>query len=111
MSTKHVEYVPDPMGRGTVRLEVPAERRDEPCLSEEALVGLVEVARRIERHYGVHQDVEWAIARSQRLPEALLIVQARPVTTPPKAAPKRSASALSLVLGTFGASGDYEPRS
>ena len=111
VSTKHVEYVPDPMGRGTVRLEVPAERRDEPCLSEEALVGLVEVARRIERHYGAHQDVEWAIARSQALPEALLVVQARPVTTRPKAAAKRSASALSLVLGTFGASSDTEPRS
>jgi pyruvate,water dikinase len=111
VSTKHVEYVPDPMGRGTVRLEVPAERCDEPCLGEEALAGLVEIARRIERHYGTHQDVEWAIARSQRLPEALLVVQARPVTTRQKAAPKRSASALSLVLGTFGASGDTEPRS
>ena len=31
-SAKHVEYVPDAAGRGTVRVEVPAERRDEPCL-------------------------------------------------------------------------------
>jgi len=112
VSTKHVEYVPDPAGRGTVRMDVPAERRDEPCLGEEALAGLVEVARRIERHYGAHQDVEWAIARSQLLPEALLVLQARPVTTRPKPEPKPSASALSLVLGAFGAPpDDAEPRS
>ena len=111
VSTKHVEYVPDPAGRGTVRRDVAAERRDEPCLGDEALAALVEVARRIERHFGGHQDVEWAIARSQLLPEALLVLQARPVTTRPKAATKPSATALSLVLGTFGASGDTEPRS
>ena len=110
VSTKHVEYVPDAAGRGTVRLEVPAERRDEPCLGEEELVVLLDVARRVERHYGSHQDVEWAIARSRRLPEALLVLQARPVTTLKKPAPKLSASALSLVLGTFGAPGDTEPR-
>ena len=39
VSSKHVEYVPDAGGRGTVRLEVPAERRDEPCLGEAAARG------------------------------------------------------------------------
>jgi phosphoenolpyruvate synthase/pyruvate phosphate dikinase len=103
VSTKHVEYVPDPSGRGTVRLDVADHRRDEPCLGEDELAALVEVAGRIERHYGSHQDVEWAIARSQPLPEALRVLQARPVTTLPRTAPKPSASALSLVMGTFGA--------
>ena len=70
----------------------------------------VEVARRIERHYGAHQDVEWAIARSLSLPEALLVVQARPVTTRPGSEPRHVVSALSLVLGAFGAPGDAEPR-
>ena len=111
VSTKHVEYVPDPAGRGTIRSDVPADRRDEPCLGVEELVALVDVARRIERHYGGHQDVEWAIARSQELPEALRVLQARPVTTRPKAASKSAVSALSLVLGTFGAPGDAESRS
>jgi pyruvate, water dikinase len=111
VSTKHVEYVPDPAGRGTIRSDVPADRRDEPCLGVEELVALVDVARRIERHYGGHQDVEWAIARSQELPEALRVLQARPVTTRPKAAFMSAVSALSLVLGTFGAPGDAESRS
>lgn len=111
VSTKDVEYVPDPSGRGTVRLAVTGQRRNAPCLGEDELAVLVDVARRIERHYGSHQDVEWAIARRQPLPEALLVVQARPVTTLPKPGPKLPASALSLVMGTFGtpASTELEP--
>jgi pyruvate,water dikinase len=105
VSAKHVEYVPDPAGRGTVRVEVPAERRDEPCLGEAQLAALLDVARLVERHFGTHQDVEWALARGRPLPEALLVLQARPVTTLPSARPKLSGSALALVMGTFGASG------
>ena len=90
---------------------MPAERRDESCLGDEELAALVEVARRIERHYGRHQDVEWAIARARALPESLLVLQARPVTTRPTPAPAKSTSALSLVLGAFGARGDTEARS
>ncbi len=103
VSAKHIEYVPDAAGRGTVRLEVEPERRDEPCLGEAQLVALLEVARRVERHFGSHQDIEWAIARGQALPDALLVLQARPVTTLRAPEPKLSASALSLVMSTFGA--------
>jgi pyruvate,water dikinase len=103
VSAKHVEYVPDAAGRGTVRLEVAPERQDEPCLGETELAALLEMARRIERHFGSHQDIEWAIARERPLPDALHVLQARPVTTLPDPAPKLSASALSLVMGTFGA--------
>jgi pyruvate,water dikinase len=61
------------------------------------------MARRIERHFGAHQDVEWALERGLALPEALRVLQTRPVTGLPERAPKVSASAMSLVLGTFGA--------
>jgi pyruvate,water dikinase len=111
VNPKHVEYVPDAAGRGTVRREVPAGRRDEPCLGEAQLAALVEVAGRVERHFGGHQDIEWAIARARPLPDSLLVLQARPVTKLPERASKLSASALSLVLGTFGASPDPEKRS
>ena len=63
VSSKDVEYVPDAAGRGAVRVEVAAERQDEPCLGDEHFPALVEVARRVERHFGGHQDIEWAIAR------------------------------------------------
>ena len=106
VSSKHVEYVPDAGGRGTVRLEVPAERRDEPCLGDAQLGALIETAKLVESHFGSHQDVEWALARDAALPEALHVLQARPVTTLPDPKPKLSGSALSLVMGTFGAAGD-----
>jgi pyruvate,water dikinase len=108
VSTKHVEYVPDAAGRGTVRLEVPADRRDEPCLDEAQLAALVDLGRRVERHFGSHQDVEWAIARGTSMPEALVVLQARPVTTKPEA-PKLSGSALSFVMSTFGAANETPP--
>jgi pyruvate,water dikinase len=103
VSEKGVEYVPDAGGSGTVRREVPAERLGVPCLAEAELAALVEVARRIEGHYGSHQDVEWAITRGKALPESLVVLQSRPVTTPPQRAPTVSASALSLVMSKFGA--------
>jgi pyruvate, water dikinase len=110
VNAKEVEYVPDAAGRGTVRVEVPEDRRAEACLREEHLAALVEVARRVERHYGAHQDVEWALARGRGLPEALVVLQARPVTAVPERAPKLSGSALSLVLSTFGASSPKDER-
>jgi pyruvate,water dikinase len=103
ISAKEIEYVPDAAGRGTVRVEVPPERREEPCLRDVHLAALLDVARRVERHFGSHQDVEWAIVRDGSLPESLVVLQARPVTTVPERTATLSGSALSLVLEAFGA--------
>jgi pyruvate, water dikinase len=92
VGAKQFEY-----GAGGVRAEVAAERRERLCLDEAELAELVELAGRIQRHFGSHQDVEWAIDRAG----ALHVLQSRPVTTKPRAAaPARSA--LDLVMGTFG---------
>jgi pyruvate,water dikinase len=97
---KEVEYVPDPEGRGTVRREVPADRRDAACLDSTALEALVEVGRRVERHFGSAQDIEWAIARDGEL----FVLQSRPVTTRTRQEQGANpASALSLIMNTFGA--------
>jgi pyruvate, water dikinase len=100
VNTKQIEYVPDAGGRGAVRVDVPEERRAIPCLDSTALETLVRMGRRIERSFGVHQDIEWAIARGG----GLHVLQARPVSALPRRddAPKR-ASAMSLVMNTFGA--------
>jgi pyruvate,water dikinase len=101
---KDVEYVPDAGGRGAVRVDVPVERRELACLDQPALEALVDVGRRIERHFGTHQDVEWAIARGWELPDGLFVVQSRPVTALPRRrqAPQH-ASAMALVMSRFGA--------
>jgi pyruvate,water dikinase len=99
---KDVQYVPDPQGNGAVRVPVPEDQRERPCLDQPALERLVEVARNVERHFGCHQDIEWALARDSG--GELFVVQARPVTAVAKKAEKPKAeSALSLIMSTFGA--------
>jgi pyruvate,water dikinase len=103
VGSKQVQYVADP-GGGTVRVDVTPERRGLRCLDEPALRELVELGRRVQRHFGSHQDIEWAIARDQAEATGLFVVQSRPVTAAPKRKPTApAASALSLVMSTFGA--------
>ena len=100
---KEIEYLPDAAGRGAIRVDVPDERREIPCLERSALDALVELGRRIERYFGSHQDIEWAIARGRELPGSLFIVQSRPVTALPQRDPPPSHdSAMELVMGMFG---------
>jgi pyruvate,water dikinase len=103
VSTKAVEYVHDPAGVGAVRIDVDVGRRDEPCLGDAELAALVDAGRGLERHFGSHQDVEWAIERGRSLPDSLHVLQSRPVTRLPERARTPSGSALSLVMSTFGA--------
>ena len=102
MHAKQVQYVPDPGGRGAVRVDVPEERREVRCLDEQALATLVDVARRVERHFGSHQDIEWAIARGAGVPDGLFVVQSRPVTAVARPEKRPPADAMSLVMSTFG---------
>ena len=104
VNDKHHEYVPDPNGRGAIRRDVEDERRSTRCLDEPALAALVDVAKRVERHFGSRQDIEWAIARGTTAPEGLYLLQSRPVTgvKGPKSKPA-PASAIAAVMNTFGA--------
>jgi pyruvate,water dikinase len=100
IGAKETECVPDPAAGGTVTRDVPAERRRRPCLEPQELTALVELARRVERHYGCHQDVEWAIDRASG---ELRLLQARPETVwahrrPAAPAP---AGALAALTATF----------
>jgi pyruvate,water dikinase len=102
VSAKHVEYRADPSGRGTVCVPVDEARQSEPCLDDEQLAALVDVARRVQKYFGSHQDVEWALAGDGDL----FVVQSRPVTATGAAkTEQKPTSALSLVMSKFGAGG------
>lgn len=77
---KTVEYIRDPKTGKTIHAEVPPERRKQPCLSDEEVKKLAELAIKIEKHYGMPMDIEWAIDRDMNFPENVFIVQARPET-------------------------------
>jgi pyruvate, water dikinase len=99
---KDVQYVPDPGGKGAVRVAVDGDRRQARSLEQADLERLVDVARRIERYFGCHQDIEWALPRGET--ERVFVVQTRPVTAVAKKPEKRGpASAMSLIMNTFGA--------
>jgi pyruvate,water dikinase len=101
IGSKETEYVAGPRVGGTLRREVPAERRQAACLDAASIAALVEIARAVERHFGAAQDVEWALA-----PDGLFVLQSRPVTAvPERAHASAPGSALSLVMKTFGAKG------
>jgi pyruvate,water dikinase len=99
---KRVEHLPAGAAGGTVRVEVPEDRRACACLDGSHLAALLDVARRVERHFGAHQDIEWAIARRDLLPDSLFVLQSRPVTVMPRRAVAPAGSAIELVMSTFG---------
>lgn len=76
ISDKHIEQLPAP-GGGVADHEVPADRRTSPCLDDAELQALREVGRKVERHYGKPQDIEWALDRETG---DLLLLQSRPET-------------------------------
>jgi pyruvate,water dikinase len=109
---------PDPAGRGVVEEAVPERLRDQPCLTDEEVLALAEVGRRVERHYGSPQDVEWALRRDAAPGEAPFLLQSRPETVwsgrlaAPVAAPQpRAFDHVLRVLGSGGSarSGGGEP--
>jgi pyruvate,water dikinase len=103
VNQKKIEYVADPGGRGAVPKAVPKERSEARCLDDETIAALMDVARRVERHFGSRQDIEWAIARGASDPDNLFIVQSRPVTGLSQQEAPKPKSAMSLVMRTFGA--------
>jgi len=80
INKKTIEYIRDPKTGKTIHAKVPADRQDAPCITDEEITKLAELAKRIEQHYGKSQDIEWAIDRNMKFPENVFIVQSRPET-------------------------------
>lgn len=77
ISDKEIQVVAK--GEGTVEEEVPADKRLIPCLSDEEVVAIAEVAKKLELHFGVPQDMEWAISADLPFPDSIFLLQTRPV--------------------------------
>jgi len=61
---------------GTVKQNVPPERRGKQALRDEAAILLAQMGQRIEQHFGCPQDIEWCLVDDE-----IFIVQSRPITT------------------------------
>jgi len=61
---------------GVIEVPIPDEWKDKPVLDENELRLLVEMANRVEMHFGSPQDIEWGAEDSQ-----FYLLQSRPITT------------------------------
>lgn len=75
VSDKKVMYTNDEEGT-SIKVEVPEEKREERVLSDEELIELTEMGKRVQAHYGEPMDTEWAFEN-----DMLFLLQARPITT------------------------------
>ncbi|HEY6525091.1 MAG TPA: PEP/pyruvate-binding domain-containing protein [Solirubrobacteraceae bacterium] len=99
VNDKAIQYVPST--HGTERIDVDEARRSQPCLDDDKLSALVALGKRVEKHFGAPQDIEWAVDDAGEL----FILQSRPVTGLPNketSAPTPS-SAMSMIFSKFGA--------
>jgi pyruvate,water dikinase len=76
ISDKAIQHLPRPAG-GIETIAVGDEQRRKPCINDAELQSLREIARKVERHYGRAQDIEWAVDRARG---EIFLLQSRPET-------------------------------
>jgi pyruvate,water dikinase len=76
ISDKMIQHLPAAAG-GIEAVPVGEELRRVACLSDAELQSLRAIARKVERHYGSAQDIEWAVDRHAG---QILLLQSRPET-------------------------------
>lgn len=98
-------YGVDPATGAVGLVPVAEDRREQPCLTDEEIDELATLAKRIERHRGAPQDIEWAVSEAGDVH----VLQVRPETVWAQrraeqlvAAPK---SAVGHVLARFSGTG------
>ncbi|MGH3408857.1 MAG: PEP/pyruvate-binding domain-containing protein [Streptosporangiaceae bacterium] len=95
-----------PNGSGITVQAMPPAQRHSPCISDDEARALASVGRQVEEHYGIPQDIEWALLGDDLCHSALhgepadriVLLQSRPETVwaarsqAPVATPKPRAS-------------------
>jgi pyruvate,water dikinase len=80
VSDKAIYYTTDPDTDEVKKLEVDAERRQQQTLLDTEIISLVDLAKRIEKHYGKPMDIEWATEKFLPFKGEVFILQSRPET-------------------------------
>jgi pyruvate,water dikinase len=82
---------------GTVESETPPEKACAFCCTDSELAEIGRLAMHLERHFGVPQDIEWAVAEDRPFPNIVLL-QARPAVVIKKSA---ADAVVDMMLGMF----------
>jgi pyruvate,water dikinase len=76
ISEKNIMFKKKSENGQTVKVPVPEELKNKQVLTEDELAQLVDLGKRIQEHYQLPQDTEWAIENGK-----IFMLQSRPVTT------------------------------
>jgi pyruvate,water dikinase len=98
LGAKHLMTYRDEQGRNRER-ELSQEEANRPSISPEQVRQVASFGRAIEEHYGVPQDVEWAVADGR-----VWIVQSRPVTALGAGEDGKAADGREVLVRGLGAS-------
>ncbi len=101
IADKEVEHRLDPGSGAVALLTVEEERRGEPCLLDDQILALATEAKKVERHRGAPQDIEWAVDAEGHVH----VLQVRPETVWSQRAPKRigqpGKTGVQRIVGTY----------
>ncbi|MBW1613118.1 MAG: PEP/pyruvate-binding domain-containing protein [Deltaproteobacteria bacterium] len=79
---------------GTMEEKIPLHKQSAPCVLDEELAKIAEMARQVEQHYGSPQDIEWVIEQDMPFPKNIFLVQTRPLSAVQKKSPVDKAADL-----------------
>ena len=80
VSLKTIEYRAVPAKRRVEKVDVPEERRAIACITDDEILALTKLARRVESHQGRPLDLEWAVDADLNPPDHIVLLQSRPET-------------------------------
>ena len=80
ISTKKLAIYPLKEG-GTKEREIEPEKQNDQALTDEQILELERMGRKIEEHFGRPQDIEWCLVDDTSDNYRIYIVQSRPITT------------------------------
>jgi len=89
--------------KGAVEQEIPADKRLISCLNDDELIRIAELAKTLEAHFGMPQDMEWAISNDFPFPDNIFLLQTRPVAgIKPKEMPSSTSKVIDeMIRATF----------
>jgi pyruvate,water dikinase len=65
--------------KGAVEQEIPSDKRLISCLNDDEVIRIAELAKALEAHFGIPQDMEWAISDDSLSSDKIFLLQTRPV--------------------------------
>lgn len=80
ISDKHIELVGDPDARAAITRDIAGPRRTQPSLTDDEILAVAALTKKLEKLNACPQDVEWAMDADLPDGENLVALQSRPET-------------------------------